>query len=229
MSEFATIAMLLRQVDLFSSVDPDDLETLCHSVQTINFKDGDHIFMEGDVGDSIYVIQHGVVKIVTLRNAEEHLIASCFPGDIVGELALLDGRPRSATAVASGVTSLLMISRDEFLNFLLGRPKVMLALLDTLTMRARRLSGIVETNIEFLGKVARGDFEHATGFALKLAPAMFKVAPTRALVRGSALSKTDQSPEAAMTRGGLFFAASAMINARSVDAGPAPDVPDEGP
>lgn len=233
MSELAEKAALLRQVDLFESVPADDLESLCHSVHTAHYADGQRIFAEGDEGDSVYVIQDGVVKISTAHSGEEHVISTCYTGDIVGELALLDGRPRSATASASGPTTLLMISRDEFLRFILGRPKVMLALLDTLTMRARRLSGIVESNIEFLGKMARGDFDHATSFALRFAPAMFKVAPSRPLLRRAGLESTESAPAAALSKGSLFMAASASITARNgstpaagLPGMPTPDLPD---
>ncbi len=203
-NELAGAAELMAQVDLFKGVQPDDLLTLCRGAQMRGYRDGEMLFEEGDEGGAVYIVQAGVVKIMLHSGAEVKQISTCFEGDVVGELALLDERPRSARAVASGDVQTVEIRRDDFLNFMLARPPVMLVLLETLTHRARRLSDLVEGNIEWLGKLARGDFEHATGFALRLAPAMFKVAPPRPLVRQSTLDKAAQS--APLKKGGLFAA-----------------------
>ena len=202
--ELMGAADLMTQVDLFKGVQPDDLLTLCRGARMHAYQDGEMLFEEGDEGGAVYIVQAGVVKIMLHSGVDVKQISTCFEGDVVGELALLDERPRSARAVASGKVQTVEIQRDDFLDFMLARPPVMLALLETLTHRARRLSDRVEGNIEWLGKLARGDFEHATGFALRLAPAMFNVAPSRPLVRQSTLDKAVQG--ATLKKGGLFAA-----------------------
>lgn len=205
------ITDVMSQVELFRGVSLPELQTLSRAAHAVHYSDGETIFNEGDEGDTIYIIQEGIVKIITLVANVEKQISTCFEGDVVGELALLDGRPRSAKAVASGEVHAFIIRRDDFINFMIARPQVMLALLETLTRRARRLSDLVEGNIEWLGKLARGDFEHATGFALKLAPAMFKVAPSRPLVRTSALRASEQNQS---KTGGWLTRATSIIEAR---------------
>ena len=73
------------------------------------------IFHQGDIGDSLQVVASGGVKIV-LPSAEgdEAIIASLKPGDFFGELALLDGSPRSTTATALEPTETLALPRDQF-------------------------------------------------------------------------------------------------------------------
>lgn len=210
MSDLAAKTELLSQVDLFRGVSLPDLENLCQSAESVHYTDGQLMFDEGDDGETVYVIEQGVVKIIVVNSGSPKQISTCFEGDIVGELALLDGRPRSARAVASGNVTAIVIHRREFLDFVIARPQVMFTLLETLTKRARRLSDLVEGNIEWLGKLAHGDFEHATGFALRLAPAMFKVTPSRPLVRASLLQAT-----ASATRSSRMFSnALARLDAR---------------
>jgi CRP-like cAMP-binding protein len=204
-------AELLRQVELFKSVSHADLVALCQSVEVKTYTDGTVIFAQGDEGDCVYVIQEGAVKILIQGREGEKQISTCFEGEIVGELALLDGQPRSAKAVASGAVSAIVIRRETFINFLLARPTMMLTLLEELTRRARRLSDLVEGNIEWLGKLARGEFEHATSFAVRLAPAMFKVSPPRPLIRASAMRKSEAK---AATSTSLFKLAGSALEKR---------------
>jgi CRP-like cAMP-binding protein len=71
------------------------------------------------------------------------------PGDCFGDLALFDGRPRSATATATSVTRTFVVSRDDFVNWVRERPAASLALLETLSLRLRRTDETV-TDLVFL-------------------------------------------------------------------------------
>ena len=82
----------------------------------IFFEKGDVIFREGDAGDCLYVIREGAVDI-TLGNRVLKLMQ---PGDIFGEMSLIDGEPRSANAVARAETTVIPITEEQFL-FLIGK------------------------------------------------------------------------------------------------------------
>jgi CRP-like cAMP-binding protein len=102
----------------------------------IFFEKGDVIFREGDAGNCFYVIQDGAVDI-TLGNRVLKLMQ---PGDIFGEMSLIDGEPRSANAVARAETTVIPINEEQFL-FLVGKlPYFALNVMRVLAMRLRDMN-----------------------------------------------------------------------------------------
>ena len=101
---------VLRKVELFLDLNDREIQTLAGSSKEENFADGNVIFKEGDTGGKMYIITEGNVKIYkTLLTGQRKTLASLKPGDLFGELAVFDGLPRSATAVASGSAALISI------------------------------------------------------------------------------------------------------------------------
>ena len=97
------------------------------------------IFCEGDPGSALYVIESGEVRIsVTSENGKELVIALLGPGDFFGDLALLDGEPHSADAVARQTCVLLLLHRTDFQRYLAPRPEIAHHLLGVLSRRLRR-------------------------------------------------------------------------------------------
>ena len=89
------------QVSLFSTLDPEGLRELAAAARRRGFRAGEVIFHRDDPGQVLYVIREGKVKIyITSPDGQEVALAVFGPGDYFGELALLDGQPRSASAVA---------------------------------------------------------------------------------------------------------------------------------
>ena len=78
------------------------------------FKKDDIIFKQGDIGDRLFIVQDGMVRIFIIDRDNEETIAVMKQGDIFGELSLYDTQPRSAHSSALTVTSLLAISREKF-------------------------------------------------------------------------------------------------------------------
>lgn len=119
------------------------------------FRRGEVIFHQGDPGDSLHIIQSGAVKIV-LPSAEgdEAIIATLRPSDFFGELALLDGALRSATATAIEPTETLVLSRDQFRALIDTAPGLRDALYAALAQELRRLTGHVE-ELHFLDLAGR--------------------------------------------------------------------------
>jgi CRP-like cAMP-binding protein len=136
---------LLRRCPLFTEAAPDDLQEVIRHVRRRRFRRGEVIFHEGDPGDALHVVASGSVKIV-LSSAvgEEAIIATLHPGDFFGELSLLDGAPRSATATAVEATETVSLPRQTFLEEVGRRPSLRDCLLRSLATELRRLTGHVE-------------------------------------------------------------------------------------
>jgi len=104
------------------------------------YSDGEVIFREGDKGDGMYVIQSGKVKIRKQTPSGEIEIAEIGDGDILGEMALFDKLPRSATAVASGDVRILSVDKSKLFKLISGDPTTAFKIIQSMSSRIRRLS-----------------------------------------------------------------------------------------
>jgi CRP-like cAMP-binding protein len=135
----------LRRCALFSHVDADGLAAITALLTVRRFRKNEVIFHQGDLGNALYIIAEGAVKIVlSSSEGEEALIATLRPGDFFGELALLDGAPHSATVTALEATETLSLPRPMFQRLLDEDRDVRVALLTGLAAELRRLTGHVE-------------------------------------------------------------------------------------
>lgn len=140
----------IRDVPLLARLSDDDLKALAARGRVRRFNAGVNIFHEGDPGDAAYVVVDGRIRMSRLSGSgAEATLAIITAGDCTGELALFDGRPRSATATAMQATRTFVVSRDDFVNWVRERPAASLALLETLSLRIRRTNEIV-TDLVFL-------------------------------------------------------------------------------
>ena len=103
------------------------------------YSDGEVIFREGDRGEGMYVIQSGKVKITKHTPAGEITISVIGSGDILGEMALFDKLPRSATAVASGEARVLSIDKSKLFKLISGDPTTAFKIIESMSSRIRRL------------------------------------------------------------------------------------------
>ena len=104
------------------------------------YHDADVIFREGDDGDAMYVIQFGQVNITKKTTAGEAPIAVLGPGEVFGEMALFDKKPRSATASARGECRVLRVDRRKFFASMSRDPTLAFKILQSLSQRIRRLN-----------------------------------------------------------------------------------------
>jgi len=140
---------------LFEQASREIMESLAGRLKRRRFRRGEVIFHQGDPGDSLHIVASGAVKIVLpSAEGEEAIIATLRPGDFFGELALLDGAPRSATATALEQTDTLVLPRQVFAELLDTLPGLRDALFAGLAHELRRLTGHVE-ELHFLDLAGR--------------------------------------------------------------------------
>jgi len=133
------IAKLLGETEIFKVLDPPTLHALAESVLVRTFDKGQSICVQDDPGDRMYVLAEGVVKLVvhSPRGEVVELVRHWPPGTF-GELAVLDGGRRTATAEAVERSTLIVITRDDVLKLLRSNADVAEALLRSLGALVRR-------------------------------------------------------------------------------------------
>ncbi len=177
---------LIRDVPLLARLPEADLRALSSQGRVRSYPAGSALFREGDPGDSLHIVVEGAVRILVVSPAGgEMTIAMLGPGDFVGHLALLDGRPRSAGAVASLATKTLIVTRDAFAEWLSSRPKAALALLESMSLTLRRTD-------ETLADLTLLDLPH------RLAKRLLALAAGQAASRGAPRLRVTQAELASM-------------------------------
>ncbi|MDH5681314.1 MAG: cyclic nucleotide-binding domain-containing protein [Spirochaetota bacterium] len=99
------------------------------------FKDSTVIFCEHEKGNELYILQQGQVKITKVLDNNEKLIAVLKPGDIFGEMAILDDKPRSATAIAYGDINVMAVNNENFQAMVTSQPQLATKLITLLSER----------------------------------------------------------------------------------------------
>lgn len=123
----------LSRIPLFLGCSPQDLEHLARATDEVRLADGTVMTRQGDIGREAFIIVTGSAEV--LRDGNR--IAELGPGDVVGELSLLDGGPRSATVVTTAETDVLVLTRPAFNAVLDEMPTLAHRLLVTLARRLR--------------------------------------------------------------------------------------------
>jgi CRP/FNR family cyclic AMP-dependent transcriptional regulator len=145
----------LAAIPFFGGLDPVALERLAGTMRARRFRRGEVIFHIGDPGDALFVIVSGEVKIsLPSETGDEAILATLRPGDVFGELALLDGAPRSASAAALTPTETVILPRDRFRELIATETGVRDALLASIAGELRRLTTHVE-ELHFLDITGR--------------------------------------------------------------------------
>ncbi|MEL6961308.1 MAG: Crp/Fnr family transcriptional regulator [Pseudomonadota bacterium] len=140
---------------MLATLDANALDTLLAVASERSFTNGQVIFQKGDPGTSMMAVLSGRVRIGAYsEDGREIILNMVDPGQLFGEIALLDGKDRSADATAMGKTELLILDRRDFLPFLEKNPKSAVKLIEVLCSRLRRTSEMVES-IAFLDFAAR--------------------------------------------------------------------------
>lgn len=148
----------LRQVELFAGLDETVLQQIVSVARPREFDRGELLFVEGDVGDALLVLVSGSVTVFrTSADGERAALNVLEPPEVLGEIALLDGAPRSASVEATEPTTVLSLSRAEFFGLLRSQPTVLEPLVRQLGTMVRRLTEQAADHVflDLAGRVAK--------------------------------------------------------------------------
>jgi signal transduction histidine kinase len=126
-----------RQVPLFADLADDDLARICAEAQDVRLAPGDVLFREGDPGDRAFVVTAGQVEVLRDTDRREVLLAVRGEGEVIGEMALLQEEPRSATVRARTATDLISIPKAALDDLLQTSPSASRSVFQTLLRRMR--------------------------------------------------------------------------------------------
>ncbi len=163
-------AALLARVPLFAGLDGAALKGLAARLRRRVYRRGTVIFHKDQTGDGLYVIESGRVRFfLPTQGGEELTIDVAGEGEVFGELALLDGQPRSASVEALEETVTHMLGREDFQASLAASPELAAAVIGLLSTRLRHVTDYAES-LAFLdvhGRVARALLELAGRYGVR--------------------------------------------------------------
>ncbi|HEY0193023.1 MAG TPA: DUF1003 domain-containing protein [Kofleriaceae bacterium] len=138
---------LLKTISLFESLEPDDLAALANKLREVHCEAGHTVFSQGDEGDAVYLIEDGGVDIIAGTGKHQVVLTSLFKQQYFGELSLLDGAPRSATATTNRDSHMLALDRDDFVEFIKGRPDAALSIMHEVGERIRATNELMTRTV----------------------------------------------------------------------------------
>lgn len=133
--------LLLREIPIFADLSPEDLKLIAETAREEWVPQNTKIFNQGDEGNMMYVIVEGRLHVLQVANGTEKVLAQRGVGDFVGEMAIIESAPRSATLRAQTDARLLAIEGETFKGILRERPNVSFAVLRNISRRLREMAG----------------------------------------------------------------------------------------
>jgi uncharacterized membrane protein len=150
-------ATWLKDIQLFAPMDDNERAAIAAIMEEVPFKAGQQLFHERDQGGICYVIRSGRVELSVVDENNEKLIVDVLePGELCGELSLLDGGSRSTTAVALTDIETLALERPEFTDFLRSKPDAALDVLTALAKRIRRADKLLKGRVQDPNEIIEG-------------------------------------------------------------------------
>jgi uncharacterized membrane protein len=139
---------MLAEVPMFALLDEVERDALSQLLEIKTFDKGQTIFNFGDAGDSLYIIRSGTVQIfVENYQGDKIILRENQPGDLFGDISLLDGGPRTATVVATEDTECLVLDRDQLLELIRKYPHAGIDLLTVMGQRLRATNEMLRTQV----------------------------------------------------------------------------------
>lgn len=167
---------LLSKIGLFEQLAAEEINLLLEVTTSRRIAAKEVLCRKGDAGSQLYGVLSGRLKVMAAgRDGKELVFAVMGPGDVIGEIAVVDSEPRSATVVALEKSELLSLHRRDLLPFLEHHPNAAIALAGVLAKRVRRLSSYAEDSFflplssrmaKTLLLLARSDREARQGLAV---------------------------------------------------------------
>lgn len=153
------ILQKIRETDFFKELSSDASAAVAAKAAMRKFSPGEFMMRKGDPADSFFVILDGHLKIVTTdAKGDEIIINKVGPGESIGELALVDERPRSAGVIALEDVEALELTKEAFFDLLDQRVDVSLGIMRGFSNRLRFSTTYIEKVIDWSQKTAEGDY-----------------------------------------------------------------------
>lgn len=150
----------LKSIKLFADFPSDELDEICKICEPVLFQAGQQIFYEGQEGDSMLIIEDGGVKIYRrLPSGDSVTLDTLAPGEVLGELALIDGAPRTAAASAMTVVKAYLLLREGYLRLRDARSPAAFRL-------TRKISIITAMRIRNINEVIMKEVSKASGWEI---------------------------------------------------------------
>lgn len=139
---------LLAEVPLFQLLDDQERAALAEILDVQSFDIGETVFSYGDAGDSVFIVRSGSVQVFMENNEGEKIIlGENLAGDLFGEISLLDGGARTATAVATEKSECLVLDRADLLELITAHPHAAMDLLTVMGRRLRATDELLRTHV----------------------------------------------------------------------------------
>ncbi|HEY4752451.1 MAG TPA: cyclic nucleotide-binding domain-containing protein, partial [Candidatus Limnocylindrales bacterium] len=149
---------LLRRIPMFGELSEEDLDWIAGAADHEDFAPGELLAVEGDPGDAMFAIVKGELDVVKRAGNAEVPIARLGPGEIVGEMAVLESRPRNASVRAVTEVCVVRIARDVVLELVRTRPTATMSIIRTVTGRLRNTEAMLRERekLAALGTLSAG-------------------------------------------------------------------------
>jgi CRP-like cAMP-binding protein len=146
----AELAELLPPHSVFGACDADELKDLLASGKIQTVRPNETILRQGDDGDALVLVVEGVARVsMVTSNGREIILDYAEPGTVLGEIAVLDGEPRTASAIAHWNGKVLRLSRSAFEGFMERHPKMALRMMREMARRLRQADTTIENDRAF--------------------------------------------------------------------------------
>jgi CRP-like cAMP-binding protein len=150
----------LQKLSLLKDTPPPVLQKIAARARFRDLSKGEMLVRQGDTSDSLFIIRRGWVKIVAEGSSgEEVVLKQCGPGQVIGEMALLDQQPRSNTIVGLSEANVLEIKYEAVIDALNEHPQLALAFLRDMSDRLRFANAYIEETIIWSQHIATGDYD----------------------------------------------------------------------
>ena len=141
-------ASILNEVEHLRELNPDERKALADKIDLLRCAAGEHVFQFGDPGSAMYIVRSGEVEIFVKNDQGEKIVLETSqPGDIFGEISLLDGGSRTAWVVALSETELLRLDREHFEDYVRQYPPAALNLLSVAARRLRKSDEMIRRTV----------------------------------------------------------------------------------
>src|SRR6201997_5148820 len=148
MSKQAEFAVILKMNPMFADLGADELQRISNLCHTQHLANGEVLFQKGDPGNALFGVRRGQIRIETgATDGSRPTLNFMGPGDLFGEVAVLDGQSRTADATAGEASELFVLRREYFLSHLEREPKVAIKIIQLLCQRIRWQSERMEESM----------------------------------------------------------------------------------